>query len=253
MLLHVLDGEDASLVKSIDWLNGEPVDTFLNRVMRATLDAIAAEQETDDTSQWASAMPQQHYTRLNVTFLECEVARAGAGEEAGCADELPGNVRTLDYMNRGTYNHIVEFRPTDVADDGSGQAPDSTSGPLPATGAGAVLAGTMLLAGGMALRSSRSRRWVLLATVSAGAVALVTATSFGGETLIEEREGFVVEAESIISPGQSGFIDQLGQQSPHYEDQHELYANWIYKPMPLLEADVLELGNGEVTTLTYPG
>lgn len=251
MLLHVLDGPDASLVKNIDWLNGEPVDVFLNRVMRANLDAIAEAQGTADMSQWASAMPQQHYTRLNTMFLECEVARAGADEDVGCTDELPGNVAVLDYMNRGTYNHIVEFRPTNP--DAGQVADESTSSPLPATGAGAAVFGSVLLVSGMALRSRSGRRSVVLVAATAGAITILAATSLGGETLVEERDGFVVEAESIISPGQSGFIDAVGQQSPHYEDQHDLYANWIYKPMPLLEADVLELGDGQVTTLTWSG
>ena len=193
MLLHVLDGRSASLVKSRDYLNGKTRDAFLDEVMRANLDALAKQFGTKDVRTYRSAMPKQHYTRLNVRFYDCEVARA-AGRTEGCADFLPGNVESLDLMNRGTYNHIVEFRPGAAAD----------------------------------------------ATASAGT----------GESWVERRPGFVVEAESIISPGQSGHIDQTGRQSPHYEDQHRLYGSWRYKPMPLREADVASLG-GATTTLTY--
>lgn len=196
MLLHVLDGRNASLVKSRDYLNGTGRDAFLDGVMRANLDALTAEFKTDDLRAWRSAMPKQHYTRLDVRFYDCEVARA-AGRSEGCADSLPGNVESLDFMNRGTYNHIVEFR-----SDRRGRA-----------------AGTAPVAG-------------------------------SGESWVERRPGFVVEAESIISPGQSGHIDQVGRQSPHYEDQHKLYGSWRYKPMPLREQDVRYLG-GATTTLTY--
>ena len=192
MLRHVLDGKSASLVKSRDWLNGESRTAFLNRVMRENLDALAEQFGTTDMSQWQADMPKQHYTRLNARFYDCEVARA-AGEDSGCADDRPGNVRSVDYMNRGTYNHLVHFMP------------------------------------GRNRRSVRS----------------------GTGPIVEPRRGYTVSAESIISPGQSGHIDAYGNQSPHYEDQHELHASWGYKPMPLLEADVKALGNGTTKTLTY--
>jgi penicillin G amidase len=193
MLLHVIDGPDASLVKQRDWLGGEPVTDFLNRVMRANLDALADEFGSEDMADWRSAMPTQHYTRLNDRFFDCEVARA-ASPVAACDDRLPGNVRALDFMNRGTYNHIVEFTP-------------GTRAGLP-----------------------------VLPEVGPS---------------IEQRDGYTVTASSIISPGQSGFIDQAGRQDPHYEDQHELYGSWQYKPMPLREADVAALGDADTVTLTY--
>ena len=191
MLRHVIDGRRASLVKSRDWLNGEGRTKFLNRVMRANLDALAEEYGTDDMSQWQSDMPKQHYTRLNVRFYDCEVASA-AGDDTGCEDSAPGNVRDLDEMDRGTYNHLVGFDP------GTGATARPEIGPI-----------------------------------------------------VEQRNGYRVFAQSIISPGQSGFINQAGQQDPNYEDQHELYENWLYKPMPVREADVKALGDGEVTTLSY--
>lgn len=190
MLRHVLDGSRASRVKRLDWLNGEHRDTFLNRVLRAQLDARAEEYGTEDMWQWASDMPTQHYTRLNARFYDCEVARA-VGPTQGCDDRLPGNVRSLDYANRGTYNHLVQFTPT-------GNAIPTTFSPF-----------------------------------------------------VELRKGYSVRAQSIISPGQSGFIDAAGRPSAHYEDQHELYASWRYKPMPLRRHDVRALGDSVVTVLTY--
>lgn len=193
MLLHVLDGKRASLVKSRDYLNGTGRDAFLDQVMRANLDALAAQYGSKDVRTYRAPMPKQHYTRLDARFYDCEVARA-AGRSEGCNDALPGNVESLDLMNRGTYNHVVEFRP--------------------------------------------------------GRRASLQPTAGTGESWVERRPGFVVEAESIISPGQSGQIDQTGRQSPHFEDQHKLYGSWRYKPMPLREQDVASLG-GATTSLTY--
>jgi penicillin amidase len=194
MLLHVLDGADASLPKSRDYLNGTPGDEFLNAVMRENLDRLAERYGTDDISQWQADMPTQFYTRLNVRFYDCTVADAAGAPANACDDRLPGNVRNLEFMNRGTYNHLVEYRPGTQA--GLPERPE--------TGA-----------------------------------------------IVEQRDGYVVEAESIISPGQSGFINQAGQQDPHYEDQHELYDSFTYKPMPLAEDDVLELGDGQTDTKRY--
>ena len=55
---------------------------------------------------------------------------------------------------------------------------------------------------------------------------------------------------SVIPPGQSGFINAAGVESPpaypvltcpvgHYRDQFALYTGWTYKPMPLTTADVV--------------
>ncbi len=191
MLRHVLDGDKASLVKKSDWLNGETRRHFLNRVMRANLAALAEQYGTKDMSQWRAAMPKQHYTRLNSRFYDCEVARA-AGDDSGCNDAAPGNVRDLDLMNRGTYNHLVRFDP------GTAKESRPKVGPL-----------------------------------------------------VEQRRGYNVRAMSVISPGQSGFINQAGQQDEHYEDQHRLYETWRYKPMPVRKSDVKALGDGSVTTLVY--
>lgn len=42
-----------------------------------------------------------------------------------------------------------------------------------------------------------------------------------------------VDAGSVISPGQNGFMDALGREGPHYRDQFDLYVQWRYKPMPM--------------------
>jgi penicillin amidase len=43
-----------------------------------------------------------------------------------------------------------------------------------------------------------------------------------------------VVAESIQPLGQSGFISPAGELDVHFDDQLELFRNFEYKPMPLL-------------------
>ncbi len=50
-------------------------------------------------------------------------------------------------------------------------------------------------------------------------------------------DGFPL-GESVIPPGQSGFVAYTGFPSPHAYDQVPLYASWTYKPMWLTRAEV---------------
>ncbi|MFY9586143.1 MAG: penicillin acylase family protein, partial [Actinomycetota bacterium] len=54
-----------------------------------------------------------------------------------------------------------------------------------------------------------------------------------------------VHAGSVIPPGQSGFVNILGQEAPHYEDQAILYLEWRYKPMPMTLEEALALKESE--------
>lgn len=60
----------------------------------------------------------------------------------------------------------------------------------------------------------------------------------------------LVDAGSVIPPGQSGFISVWGQESPHYEDQLDEYVGWRYKPMPLSLAAARKLAESE-EVVTY--
>lgn len=67
---------------------------------------------------------------------------------------------------------------------------------------------------------------------------------------------------SVIPPGQSGFINTAGVESPlaypapacpgdHYRDQLALYTGWTYKPMPLSRAEA-ETQQECAEVITYP-
>ncbi|HVL88843.1 MAG TPA: penicillin acylase family protein [Actinomycetota bacterium] len=55
------------------------------------------------------------------------------------------------------------------------------------------------------------------------------------------------EHGSVISPGQSGFINLLGQEARHSRDQFDLYVQWRYKPMPMTLAESLALAESDIT------
>lgn len=55
------------------------------------------------------------------------------------------------------------------------------------------------------------------------------------------------EAGSVIPPGQSGFVNLLLQEAPHYEDQLALYLEWRYKPMWLSIEEARADAESEIT------
>jgi hypothetical protein len=59
-------------------------------------------------------------------------------------------------------------------------------------------------------------------------------------------------AGSVIPPGQSGFINQLGQEDSNYESQLDLYTEWRYKPMPTTLEEALAVATSD-ETITRPG
>lgn len=59
------------------------------------------------------------------------------------------------------------------------------------------------------------------------------------------------EAGSVISPGQNGFINLLGQEARHTRDQFDLYVQWRYKPMPMSLAEALAVAESD-STITRP-
>jgi penicillin amidase len=53
----------------------------------------------------------------------------------------------------------------------------------------------------------------------------------GTQNHIVEFSKSSVKGVNINPPGQSGFINSYGELSPHYDDQLDMYADWVYKKM----------------------
>lgn len=54
------------------------------------------------------------------------------------------------------------------------------------------------------------------------------------------------EHGSVISPGQNGFINLLGQEGRHSRDQFDLYVQWRYRPMPMTLAEARAIAESEI-------
>ena len=64
---------------------------------------------------------------------------------------------------------------------------------------------------------------------------------------IARNEGF--EAYDSIPPGQSGFVDLNGKESPHFRDQLSMFSRYEYKKIPSSRDDLLS-ANHSITKLT---
>ena len=117
-LWHVFSPESRHGFRT-DWLNGADRRTVAAQAFEAAVEALQARFESDDPSTWRSEIRLQHYTRLNADLFTDTGAGAACGElEAifsDCEDRQaqdsgwPGDVRDHIVMDRGTYNHVIEY------------------------------------------------------------------------------------------------------------------------------------------------
>ena len=70
-----------------------------------------------------------------------------------------------------------------------------------------------------------------LLPIEVGSIPLANRATYAQIVIFGNRSVF---AESIQPLGQSGFISQSGMPDVHFADQLELFRNFEYKPMPLL-------------------
>ena len=84
-LIHVFDGANSKLPLNYDYLNGENRNTVINRVLKTALEELTAERNSD-MSTWLTPVRKWYSSQLGA---------------------VPAQV--MHYMNRGTYNQIVEM------------------------------------------------------------------------------------------------------------------------------------------------
>jgi penicillin amidase len=178
----------------LDWLNGKRRRIVAAEAFEKAVEQVRGQFESADPASWRSKVRMEHYTRLNADLFTDAGLGAACGELGAifgddCADQQaqdsgwPGDVPDHIEMDRGTYNHVIEYL----------------------------------------TRASAVR-------------------SLGGSR---------VRAGSVIPPGQSGFVNQAGQEAEHFEDQLDDYVNWTYKPMPLSMGE-LEGQTESTETLPVP-
>jgi penicillin amidase len=88
-LIHVFDGLASKLPLNYDYLNGEPKNTVIERALKKALAELKTSYGSD-ISTWLTPVRKTIFSPLG-------------------ALNQPPNLLRMHYMNRGTYNHIVEM------------------------------------------------------------------------------------------------------------------------------------------------
>jgi penicillin amidase len=118
-LWHVFSPESTHGLR-VDWLNGQDRRAVAAQAFEKAVEAAQAEFESDDPATWRSKVRLEHYTRLNADLFTDTGLGAACGEiEAifgdDCSDQQaqdsgwPGDVADHIEMDRGTYNHVIEY------------------------------------------------------------------------------------------------------------------------------------------------
>jgi len=106
LLWHILNRRDR-LDLRFDWLGKSTPKALAAKAFEETAKQLAAEYESDDPAQWTEPVHVQQYQRLNNEIFEhtaeCEI-RDCSGDSG-----RPGDVEMHIAMDRGTYNHIIEY------------------------------------------------------------------------------------------------------------------------------------------------
>lgn len=118
-LWHVFSPDSAHGMRT-DWLNGRDRAEVAAEAFEQAVERVRGEFESNDPAQWRSEVRLEHYTRLNADLFTdtgvgaaCGQLEAIFGDE--CADRQaedsgwPGDVPDHIEMDRGTYNHVVEY------------------------------------------------------------------------------------------------------------------------------------------------
>jgi penicillin G amidase len=110
---------DATARMRYGWLGGRKRVAVAAAAFDRAVSELAAEFESDDPSSWRSEAQMEHYQRLNsdlppdLALLtacgELESAFGRCPVDPGDDSGWPGDVEDHIAMDRGTYNHIVEY------------------------------------------------------------------------------------------------------------------------------------------------
>jgi penicillin amidase len=118
-LWHVFSPDSRHDLRT-DWLNGQNRRAVAAEAFEKAVEQVRAEFESDDPATWLSEIRLEHYTRLNADLFTDTGLGAACGElEAIFGDECsdqqaqdsgwPGDVADHIEMDRGTYNHVIEY------------------------------------------------------------------------------------------------------------------------------------------------
>lgn len=106
LLWHLLNKRDRLDLK-FNWLGKTSSKKLAAKAFESTAQQLADEYETEDPAEWTQRVTRQHYQRLNNEIFEDAVEC----ETRDCSGDSgrPGDVEDHILMDRGTYNHVIEY------------------------------------------------------------------------------------------------------------------------------------------------
>ena len=118
-LWHVFSPDSTHGLRT-DWLNGKDRRAVAAEAFENAVGLVQAEFGNDDPTTWRSKVRLEHYTRLNSDLFTDTGLGAACGEVEAifgdeCSDQQaqdsgwPGDVPDHIEMDRGTYNHVIEY------------------------------------------------------------------------------------------------------------------------------------------------
>ena len=106
LLWHVLNRRDRVDLR-FDWLGKTSARALAAKAFEDTATALATEYENEDPATWTQTVTRQHYQRLNNEIFE-DTGECEGGDCSGDSGR-PGDVADHIFMDRGTYNHVIEY------------------------------------------------------------------------------------------------------------------------------------------------
>lgn len=106
LLWHILNKKDR-LDLRFDWLGKMSIGELKSKAFEDAAAALAEQYGSQVPEEWQEPVIRQHYTRLNAELVE-DTAECEASD---CSNDSgrPGDVPDHIYMDRGTYNHVIEY------------------------------------------------------------------------------------------------------------------------------------------------
>jgi penicillin amidase len=106
LLWHLLNGRDRLRLR-FPWLDDTTPKALAAKAFEDAAAELGTEFENQDPATWIQQVTRQHYQRLNNEIFE----DTGECEAGDCSSDSgrPGDVVDHIFMDRGTYNHVIEY------------------------------------------------------------------------------------------------------------------------------------------------